>query len=181
MGIHSEDKTIPITNYTGLTMKTYYVIFLVGMMFHFLVMLIKHTKEVSKMDHESPKKKQRRSSISPFLRAFTSFVIPEVSKDWDEIEGLDLCSGEYKNVVEKYSHQWKSVKREYILIVLLHAIENFLLVLPAIYTYSNVMRPNSFLQDLVGLLPLESIATQRWGWIIVLIPSLIIMSVPLQL
>ena len=82
---------------------------------------------------------------------------------------------------QKYRHQWKSVKREYILIVLLHAIENFLLVLPAIYTYSNVKRRNSFLQDTVGLLPLESIATQRWGWIIVLIPSMIIMSVPLQL
>ena len=98
--IHSKDKTIPITDYTGLTMKTYYVIFLVGMMFHFLVMLIKNTKEESKMNHQLPQKKQKRRSISPFLRAFTSFVIPEVSTDWDEIDGLDHYCGGYENVVE---------------------------------------------------------------------------------
>ena len=98
--IHSEDKTIQITNYTGLTMKTYYVIFLFGMMFHFLLMLMKYTREESKMSHQLPKKKLKRRSITPFLRAFTSFVIPEVSTDWDEIEGLNHCSGEYKNVLE---------------------------------------------------------------------------------
>ena len=70
---------------------------------------------------------------------------------------------------------------EYALIVILHAIENVLLLVPAFYTYANIKRRNAFLETTVGLLPLESLATERMEWIVAIMPSLIIISVPLQL
>lgn len=70
---------------------------------------------------------------------------------------------------------------EYTLVVFLHAIENFLMVIPALYIYSNITRRNAFLEETVGLLPIESLATQRWEWIVAMVPSLIIISVPMQL
>ena len=70
---------------------------------------------------------------------------------------------------------------EYIMMVLLHAFENILLVVPAFYTYSNIKKRNTFLEDSIGLLPLETVATQRWEWIVTLVPILVIASVPMQL
>jgi len=178
---YSEDGQIPITKYTGLTTKTYYVIFLVGILFHFLVMLVKYTKEGSKSPNQSLNKDVTKNKILPFLRAFSSFVIPEVSTDWDENQVLIQKPGEYMSVIEKYMLQWRSVKMEYIMMVLLHAFENILLVVPAFYTYSNIKKRNTFLEDSIGLLPLETEATQRWEWIVTLVPILVITSVPMQL
>merc|ERR1711902_108887 len=84
-------------------------------------------------------------------------------------------------VLEKYKKQWQSVKMEYTIMVFLHAIENFLMVIPALYTYASIINRNAFLEETVGLLPLESLATQRWEWIVTMIPLLIIISVPMQL
>ena len=65
--------------------------------------------------------------------------------------------------------------------VFLHAIENFLMVIPALYTYANIVSRNALLEETVGLLPIEYLATQRWEWIVTMVPSLIIISVPVQL
>ena len=103
---------IPITKYTGLSMKTYYVIFLLGMLLHFLIMLVKDLARNKSINISNTKQKNEFSMpkgqfkmgfaeknwFSSFLRAFTSYVIPEVSIDWDENQdGLHL---EEKNVIE---------------------------------------------------------------------------------
>jgi len=179
--VDSGTEKIPITKYTGLSMKTYYVIFLFGMLFHFLLMLVKLTTESSEIHIQTTSKNSKVTETSSFLRAFTSFVIPEVSSDWDENETMDHSPRDYKDVIEKYKQQWQSVKMEYTLMVFLHAIENFLMVIPALYTYGNIVSRNAFLEETVGLVPMESLATQRWEWIVTMIPSLIIISVPMQL
>ena len=65
--------------------------------------------------------------------------------------------------------------------VFLHAIENFLMVIPALYTYGNIVSRNAFLEETVGLLPIEYLATQRWELVVTMVPSLIIISIPMQL
>ena len=82
---------------------------------------------------------------------------------------------------QKYQHQWNSVKIEYITLVLFHGFENMLLILPAIYTYTNIKVRHHFLEETISPLLLESIAMQRWEWIIVSAPLLVISSIPLQL
>ena len=46
---------------------------------------------------------------------------------------------------------------DYVMMVILHAVENILLTVPAFYTYSNIKKRNIFLEDSVGLLPLAAI------------------------
>ena len=73
------------------------------------------------------------------------------------------------------------MKLEYIILVLFHGFENMLLILPAIYTYTNIKVRHHFLEETISPLPLESIAMQRWEWIVVSAPLLVMLSVPLQL
>ena len=98
--VDSGTEKIPITKYTGLSMKTYYVIFLFGMLFHFLLMLVKLTTESSEIHIQTTSKNSKVTETSSFLRAFTSFVIPEVSSDWDENETMDHSPRDYKDVIE---------------------------------------------------------------------------------
>ena len=100
MHLDSGTEKIPITKYTGLSMKTYYVIFLFGMLFHFLLMLVKLTINSSQIHNQSTGKNSKFTETSSFLRAFTSFVIPEVSCDWDENETMEHSSRDYKDVIE---------------------------------------------------------------------------------
>ena len=65
--------------------------------------------------------------------------------------------------------------------ILFHGLENMLLILPAMYTYTNVKVRHQFLDDTIGPLPLESVAMQRWQIIVILAPLLVIPSIPLQL
>ena len=82
---------------------------------------------------------------------------------------------------QKYQRQWNSVKLEYIALVLLHAFENLALIIPATYTYINAKKRHTFLEETIGTLPLEDLSMQRLEWIVALAPTLIIISIPLQL
>ena len=82
---------------------------------------------------------------------------------------------------QKYQRQWNSVELEYIALVLLHAFENLALIIPATYTYVNAKKRHTFLKETIGTLPLEDLAMQRLEWIVTLAPTLIIISIPLQL
>ena len=116
------NEPISVTKYTGLTMKNFYVIFLVGMMVHFLVMFVKDVIKSTKMKkyysellNEIPSSINHCSQINTseiaekmincswfasLLRAFTSYVIPEVSTDWDENIEFDVVKGAKKNIIE---------------------------------------------------------------------------------
>ena len=65
--------------------------------------------------------------------------------------------------------------------ILLHAFENLMLISPAIYTYINVKNRHQFLEDTIGPVPLESFVMQRWEWIVTIGPSLILLSIPVQI
>ena len=65
--------------------------------------------------------------------------------------------------------------------VLFHAFENFLLIIPALYAYGNIKERHQFIEETIGALPLESTAMQRWQWIVTLAPCLVIFSIPLEL
>ena len=98
--VYSGNTTIPITKYTGLPMQTYYVIFLLGMVFHFLLMLLKRSKESSQIQNQPTTKNSEITETPSFLRAFTSFVIPEVSYDWDEYKTMNHSPEDHKDVIE---------------------------------------------------------------------------------
>jgi hypothetical protein len=87
----------------------------------------------------------------------------------------------FEFLFQKYQHQWNSVKFEYITLVLFYGFENMLLILPALYTYTNIKARHQFLEETIGPLPLESIAMQRWDWIVMSSPLFVILSIPLQL
>ena len=56
-----------------------------------------------------------------------------------------------------------------------------MLVLPAFYAYMAISTQHQFLENTIGTLRLETAAKERWDWIIILMPSLILLSIPLQL
>ena len=63
-------------------------------------MLVKLTTESSEIHNQSTSKNSKVTETSSFLRAFASFVIPEVSSDWDEHEKMDHSPRDYKDVIE---------------------------------------------------------------------------------
>ena len=56
-----------------------------------------------------------------------------------------------------------------------------MLVLPGFYAYTAITNQHQFLENTIGTLPLENAAKERWDWIIILMPILILLSIPLQL
>jgi hypothetical protein len=97
---YTEKGPISITKYTGLSMKSYYVIFLFGMLAHFLLMFIKSINDTSKLTNQSEKKFSLKNWFFPVLRAFTSFVLPEVSTDWDENAEWKISTMKSENNIE---------------------------------------------------------------------------------
>ena len=73
------------------------------------------------------------------------------------------------------------MKIEYLFLVLLHAFENLLLISPAIYTYTNVKRRHQFLEDTIGATELETEAMIKWEYIVTIAPTIVILSIPIQL
>ena len=108
-------KKDPVTKYTGMTLQMYYALFLLGMVAHFIVVLIVDVMKNKKFNKyvvnntislegalstHSPRSSNLRPSdtfkkcqnwnfFSSISHAFTSYVIPEVSIDWDESEECD--------------------------------------------------------------------------------------------
>ena len=64
--------------------------------------------------------------------------------------------------------------------ILLHAVENLLLVWPAIFTYGRIKTRHQFLEDTIGPVPLESLAMQNMELLVILAPLFILLSVPVQ-
>ena len=64
--------------------------------------------------------------------------------------------------------------------ILLHAVENFLLLCPAIYTYTNVKARHLFLEETIGPVPLESQAMQNMTLIVIIAPIVVLLSIPVQ-
>jgi hypothetical protein len=126
------EQNISVEKYTGFSMKDYYILFLIGMLLHFLVIFVKELKQNKpknskphqgtlngiKLDSINNNELSLKPSIldgykhsrglseydwfSSFFRAFTSFVMPEVSKDWDEDTNTDMHQDEDKNIVKVY-------------------------------------------------------------------------------
>ena len=94
------------TQYTGLSLKSYYAIFCMGMIVHFILVfgmdVLKNkrirkrlaiTTENINLEHVDSRTKtlwrkyNHRGLFSSFMQAFTSYVIPDISADWDEDDG----------------------------------------------------------------------------------------------
>ena len=118
VAISESEEEISITKYTGLTMKTYYVIFLIGMATHFLLMMLKDVVFQTRREKHFmngaiykdakvnlPKEEEEESVannrwFTSFLRAITSYVLPELSVDWDERTQRNGFYGNDQRVIE---------------------------------------------------------------------------------
>ena len=97
--------------------KTYYLIFLIGMAAHFLLMMLKDfvfqtvrethfSKRAIYKDAKVDQSKEEEESVANsrwftlFLRAITSYVLPELSMDWDERTQRDGFYGNDQRVIE---------------------------------------------------------------------------------
>ena len=98
-------------------MKTYYVIFLIGMATHFLLMTLKDVVfQTGRENHfingamyknakvNLPKEEEASVAnnrwFTSFLRAMTSYVLPELSMDWDERTQRNGFYGNDQRVIE---------------------------------------------------------------------------------
>lgn len=73
------------------------------------------------------------------------------------------------------------VKKEYIFVMVLTFVENFLLIAPAIYTYTKIISRHKFLEDTIGAVPKEIMAMKNIESIAIAAPMLVILSLPVQL
>ena len=115
--VSESEEEISITKYTGLTMKNYYAIFLIGMATHFLLMMLKDVVlQTGKEKHltngaiykdakvDLPTEEEESVAndrwFTSFLRAITSYVLPELSMDWDERPQRNGFYGNDQRVIE---------------------------------------------------------------------------------
>ena len=117
VAISESEEEISITKYTGLTMKTYYAIFLIGMATHFLLMMLKDvvfqtgrekyfiSEEIYKgatvdLPNEEEELVVKNRWFTSFLRGITSYVLPELSMDWDERTQRNGFYGNDERIIE---------------------------------------------------------------------------------
>ena len=72
------------------------------------------------------------------------------------------------------------MRLENLYVVLLHGIENILLICPLLYLYNAASTRHKLLEDTVGAVPLEIEAMNRIFWLLIIAVLLITLSSPLQ-
>lgn len=103
-------------NLTVFSLQTYYICFLIGIIFHFIVVYtIKHFFGLGFSRQSSVK------VLDKVLNVIDQLVIPSTFKDWDD---------EDEDENEDFKEIWKKVSREMKSLLLLFSIENILLLIP---------------------------------------------------
>ena len=106
----------PYTKYTGFSLSVYYALFIIGVIIHCLVVAIydwtsqphKYLSEFSDSGEnkvpltrlESQMKGNAKNADNIFIHCFTTIVISDVLKDWDEYDGAERCKIDSRCIVK---------------------------------------------------------------------------------
>ena len=99
------------------------------------------------------------------------------------IFGIEACKQKYFHgniFLQNYQENWRKMSLENLYVVLLHGIENILLICPLLYLYNAASTRHKLLEDTVGAVPLEIEAMNRIFWLLIIAVLLITLSSPLQ-
>ena len=118
--------------YTGFQFKTFLLMITVSPILHVLLVNIYYLTTVLER-----KKESFRFYLNLTMHSFTTLLIPNIRRDWDEIPKRE-CQGETDDI---FMINWRRIRHEYIVMVVIHLLENLILLIPVYITsVRNVQR-----------------------------------------
>ena len=83
-------------------------------------------------------------------------------------------------VLQSYEKRWQKLRIQNLSNILLHGVQNFLLICPLIYLYNTASARHKLLEDTIGAVPHEIEAMDRISLLMMISLLLVILSIPLQ-
>jgi len=150
-------------DFTIFSLQTYYICFLFGIAFHFVVVFcIKHFLGFGFSQKNSGK------AIDKILNVAAQFAIPLPFKDWDD-EVKD-------NEISDFKINWEKVRREMKALLLLFTIENIFLLIPLFILNFTITIRNKFLDEKFPQLPEEQFSTNLVLSLVVTMPFVYVLA-----
>ena len=82
---------------------------------------------------------------------------------------------------QNYQRQWRRVNTEFVLVCVIHTIENLLMVSPMMYLLSKATERHKFLEETVGAVGLEIDAMNTIHNFVKLLISVVVFLLPFQI